>query len=285
MKILYPLAKRFIAGYSFDSAKSTIENLLNSGYEVSIDYVGEESKTQEDCRKAFSQYLKIIEYFKNKKINISIKPSQLGMKIHPHLSLLFIGGIAKKAKSFGHTIRLDMEDSTLTELTRNLALSLNKKYENVGVAVQANLHRTEKDLFYLIKKGVSVRLVKGAYKESEEIAYQEDYEIEAQFYHLAATLYSRKANQPAVATHDEELLDDIRSLIPNSDYFDYEFLYGVRRDLQRDFKNKGHRVRIYVPFGESWLPYVIRRLKEWRNLKFVIKNIFKEMIRWETKTN
>tara|TARA_Y100001973_G_C5195146_1_gene333714 strand:+ start:709 stop:1548 length:840 start_codon:yes stop_codon:yes gene_type:complete len=276
MIFLYPLAKRFIAGHDFESAKPVIKNLIDQGYEVSIDYLGELSKDCKDCDKATEQYIKIIRYYCNQKIDISIKPSQLGLLINPVICYENLSKISKLAKKYGHTIRLDMEDSRVTTLTRNQAISLNKKYENVGVAIQANLIRTEKDLKILIDNGVSVRLVKGAYKENEMIAYQDKFDIGACFFAHAAHLYSEKANKPAIATHDEELLEDVEYLIPNPKYFDYEFLYGIRRDIQRDFKNKGHKVRIYVPFGTDWLPYALRRLKEWKNFRFVVINIIKE---------
>ena len=276
MNFLYPLAKRFIAGHDFDSAKPKIQKLLDDGYEVSIDYLGELSKSYEDCVEATDQYLEIINFYKDTKINISIKPSQLGLLINPKISYDNLSLIAKAAKKKGHTIRLDMEDSRVTEITRNQAISLNKKYGNVGVAIQANLFRTGEDLKILIDHNVSVRLVKGAYKEVEGIAYQTEIDIGANFFHYAVTLYQNSANNPAIATHDEELLEDIEDLIPNSGYFDYEFLYGIRRDLQKKMKFKNYSTRIYVPFGEDWLPYTMRRLKEWKNLKFVIRNIFKE---------
>ena len=279
MKLLYPLAKRFIAGYNLRTAKPNIDKLIEQGYEVSIDYVGENCKKQQDVYKAARQYFKIIKLYKNKKINISIKPSQLGLHIHPILSYHNINLIAKLAFKYGHTIRLDMEDSKVTEHTKNLAITLNKKYSNVGVAIQANLYRTNEDIEDLIQKGVSVRLVKGAYKEDKEIAYQDYFSISGCFFDYAARLYSNKANKPAIGTHDEELLEDIEQLIPNPNYFDYEFLYGIRRDLQKNLKDKGYNVRIYVPFGEKWLPYTLRRLKEWKNLMFVIKNVFNEIFR------
>lgn len=279
MKILYPLAKRFIAGHDFDSAKPKIKKLMDEGYEVSIDYLGELSTNVDDCKKATDQYLKIISHYWDRKIDISIKPSQLGLLINPVLSYENLNKIAKAAKRHGHTIRLDMEDSRVTEITRNQALSLNKKHGNVGVAIQANLYRTEEDLKILMDNNVSVRLVKGAYKESESIARQDELSIGSNFFHYAATLYSNKTNKPAIATHDEELLEDIEELIPKPEYFDYEMLYGIRRDLQKSLLQKQYRVRIYIPFGEQWLPYTLRRLKEWKNLKFVIKNVFYEIFR------
>ena len=156
MKILYPLAKRFIAGHDFDSAKPKIDKLISQGYEVSIDNLGELSTKESDFKKPTNQYIKIIQHYWNKKINISIKPSQLGLLINPVISYQNLNKIAKLAKVYGHTIRLDMEDSRVTETTRNQAISLNKKYGNVGVAIQANLYRTEKDLKILIDNNVSV---------------------------------------------------------------------------------------------------------------------------------
>jgi proline dehydrogenase len=279
MRLFYPLAKRFIAGYDLESAEDSIQRLMNEGYEVSIDYVGENCKTQDDCLEAFKQYVKIIKFYKNKKINISIKPSQLGINIHPILSYSHISKLAQLAKRYNHTIRLDMEDSKVTELTRNLAICLNRRFGNVGVAIQANLYRSDKDLDSLIKERVSVRLVKGAYQENKKIAHQSYFDVTGCFFNYAARLYSNKTNKPAIATHDEELLEDVETLIPHPEYFDYEFLYGIRRDLQKSLKDKGYTVRVYVPFGKNWLPYTLRRLREWKNLKFVIKNIFYEIFR------
>ncbi len=279
MKLLYPLAKRFIAGQDFQTAQRNIDQLINSGYEVSIDYIGENSKTIKDCNNAFFQYIKIIKFYKGKGIDISIKPSQLGARIHPLVSRTLLSRIAEVAKESGATIRLDMEDSSITSLTINQAIFLNKQYGNVGVAIQANLLRTDKDLEELIKNKVSIRLVKGAYKEDSKTSYQSDFSIESSFFNIAANLYRDRANKPAIATHDESLLEDIKELIPNPNYYDYEFLYGIRRDLQREMKNEGYRVRVYVPFGENWLPYTLRRLKEWKNLKFVFFNMVKELFR------
>ena len=276
MNLLYPLAKRFIAGHNFDSAKPKIKELMDQGYEVSIDYLGESSSCYEDCLKARFQYFEIINYYKDEKIDVSIKPSQLGMKLHPLFSYSSLSSLANLAKTFGHTIRLDMEDSSITQITINQALSLNKKFNNVGVAIQANLHRSKEDLRLLKKNNVSVRIVKGAYKENSLIAFQDPLDIECAFFHYAANMIH--ANKTAIGTHDEELLIDIADMLLHSNNFEYEFLYGIRRDLQKRWKDEGKKVRIYVPFGHQWLPYTIRRLKEWKNLKFVIKNMWREWV-------
>lgn len=269
MKMLYPLAKRFIAGHDFESAKGPIDKLLGEGYEVSIDYIGENSKTIDDCNEAVDQYFEIINFYKDKKIDISIKLSQLGLLINPAISYENLNKIARKAKRHGHTIRLDMEDVDVTTLTINHAISLNKKLGNVGVAIQANLQRSSEDICALMDCDVSIRLVKGAYKGD----LTHDTAL-AQFCALAYQLRLKKANTPAIATHDEKMLQKI-----DNKYYDYEFLYGIRRDLQKRLKNNQHRVRIYIPFGSNWLPYTLRRLKEWKNLKFIVKNVIKELIK------
>ena len=277
MKILYPLAKRFIAGHNFESAKPKIQRLMDEGFEVSIDYLGELSKNQKDCEKARDQYLEIIDFYKDQKINISIKPTQLGLLMSRQSAYFFLSQILRRARMFGHTVRLDMENSSVTGNTIWLCLRARSEGHEIGCALQANLHRTKSDLIRLIKAGVSVRLVKGAYKERENISWTTYNDISASFFDCAATLRSLKGDKPAIATHDEELLEDIQELLGNPEYFDYEFLYGIRRDLQRDLKNKGYNVRIYVPFGEDWLPYALRRLREWKNLKFVLTNVVREI--------
>ncbi len=276
MKLLYPLAKRFIAGYDFDSAKKPISDLINSGYEVSINYVGEGSKTEDDCFWAFSQYSQIIDFYKDNKIDLSIKPTQFGLSINKNLCLTLLFKITKKAKKYGHTIRLDMENFRTTDDTINFCLRIKKKYDNIGVAIQTNLFRTNLDIDKLIQNKVSVRLVKGAYREDDSIAFQGKDHILSSFFYFAMRLKAHKANAPAIATHDEALIEKIFEFSSNPKYFDYEFLYGIRRDVQRRLKDGGVKVRIYVPFGENWLPYTLRRLKEWKNLKFVLFNVFKE---------
>ena len=269
-------ASRFIAGHDFDSAKPKIRRLIDGGYQVSVDYLGELSKTEKDCVVAKEQYVEIIEYYKDEKIDISIKPSQLGLLISPVSCQKHLNEITTLAKQYGQTVRLDMEDSRVTELTTGLAVYLNDKFGNVGVAIQANLHRTEQDLKHLLDNDVSVRLVKGAYKESSDISFKSKKDIKSAFINHANTLFNSKTNKPAIGTHDKTLLKKIRETVPPR-YFDYEFLYGIRRDIQKQLKDDKENVRIYVPFGEDWLPYIIRRLKEWKNLKFVFINVIKEL--------
>ena len=294
MKLLYPLAKRFIAGHDFDSAIPIISQLMLDGYDVTIDYLGELSKTEEDCQNAQQQYIDIIEYYGslNTPIDISIKPTQLGLLLDKVECEVRLIDLVTRAYVYGITIRLDMENSSVPQDTIDLCLKLHKEHPNIGIALQSNLYRTSEDLTYMMEKSVPVRLVKGAYKEHINIAYQRKDLLHDVFLKQALRLVSDRCRSyyhykndktpiPAIGTHDEKLLDDILGYlnqynIAKDDLF-IEMLYGIRRDLCSSLKKQGYCVRLYVPFGTEWLPYTLRRLREYKNLKFIISNIIKEM--------
>ena len=294
MKFLYPLAKRFIAGHDFESAIPVISKLIWDGYDVTIDYLGELSKTEEDCQNALRQYVDIIEYYGaiSTPIDISIKPTQLGLLLDKVECEVRLTDLVARAYEYGMTVRLDMEDSTVTQDTIDLAVKLRKQFPNIGIALQSNLYRTEKDLTDMMYHGVSVRLVKGAYKEHITKAYKRKDLLHDTFLKQALRLVSDRCRSyyhykndttptPAIGTHDEKLIDDIlgylnRFNIEKHDLF-IEMLYGIRRDLSSSLQKEGYCVRLYVPFGEDWLPYTLRRLREFKNLRFIISNIVKEM--------
>ena len=293
-KLIYPFAKRFIAGVDFDSAIPVISQLITDGYDITIDYLGEISKTDKDCDKAVAQYVDIIEYYELIKypLDISIKPTQLGLLLDKEKCYARLNEIVHRAYLHGMTVRLDMEDSSVTQDTIDLALKLRKQYSNIGIALQSNLYRTEKDLTYMMEQGVSVRLVKGAYKEHITKAYQRKDILHDVFLKQSLRLVSDRCRSyyhykndttpiPAIGTHDEKLIDDILGYlnkfnIAKDDLF-IEMLYGIRRDLSSSLKKEGYCVRLYVPFGTDWLPYTLRRLREFKNLKFIISNIVKEV--------
>ena len=295
MKLLYPLAKRFIAGHDFESAIPVISKLIWDGYDITIDYLGELSKTEEDCQNALRQYVDIIEYYGaiSTPIDISIKPTQLGLLLDKVECEVRLTDLVARAYEYGMTVRLDMEDSSVTQDTIDLAVKLRKQFPNIGIALQSNLYRTEKDLTDMMYHGVSVRLVKGAYKEHITKAYKRKDLLHDTFLKQALRLVSDRCRSyyhykndttptPAIGTHDEKLIDDIlgylnRFNIEKHDLF-IEMLYGIRRDLSSSLQKEGYCVRLYVPFGEDWLPYTLRRLREFKNLRFIISNIIKEMI-------
>ncbi len=262
MKILYPLAKRFIAGYDFTSAKPVIDGLIEDGYQVTVDYVGEMSTTLEDVQKAFKEYTKILDAYSN--IDISVKPSQFGLLMDSsnskNLCATVLSELADYARSTNNTIRLDMEDSRVTFDTVTMAVD----YET-GCAIQVNHPDTYAYIKTLLDNNIPVRLVKGAYNEPDNVS-------DLERIHELFILYAALSKDITIATHDESLLDIL------TDHNQYEFLYGVRRDIQKRLKEEGKVVRIYVPYGENWLPYTLRRLKEWKNLKFVVVNMLKELL-------
>ena len=276
MKLLYPFAKRYIAGDDFESAQLTANELITNGFEFSFNYVGEYSKTIDEATAARNQYLEILNYYQNKKIDLSIKISQFGLLISPENCESLLQQIIEKAYNYGHTVRFDMEHSTITDKTLDLCLKLNQKYpETMGVALQARLFRTKDDIQELMNNNISVRLVKGAYIEKESIALKNYKDIQDNYLQLIELLGKGMNRRCAVATHDENILNDVLSK-PDADRFDYEFIYGIRRDLQKSFKDQDHKVRIYLPYGDNWLPYAWRRLREFKNLTFVVRSIFKE---------
>jgi proline dehydrogenase len=294
-KLIYPFAKRFIAGVDFDSAIPVIGSLITDGYDITIDYLGEISKTEEQCDKALAQYNDIIKYYElvNYPLDISIKPTQLGLLLNKEKCYARLNEIVHRAYLHGMTVRLDMEDSTVTQDTIDLALRLRIQFPNIGIALQSNLYRTEKDLTEMMEKGVSVRLVKGAYKEHITKGYKRKDLIHDTFLKQALRLVSDRCRSyyhykndttptPALGTHDEQLLDDIlgylkRFNIEKTDLI-IEMLYGIRRDLSSSLQKQGYSVRLYVPFGDDWLPYTLRRLREFKNLRFIISNIVKEAL-------
>ena len=290
MKFLYPLAKRFIAGHDFDSAKPVIANVMEQGYGVTIDYLGELSKTIDDCEEATKQYLDIIEYYKNTPIDISIKPTQIGLKLDKEKCFELLLKITSQARQYGITIRLDMEDFSVTQDTIDMCLRIWKKNPNIGIALQSNLYRTTNDLPKLMSRGISIRLIKGAYKENITTSYQRNNLKVKSFLRLAQTLLSNNGKsyfhylnnvKHAIGTHDETIIKSIKTQLPvfkvKPTDFQFELLYGIRRDLSFSLLKEGYNVTLYIPFGEEWLPYTLRRLKEFKNLRFVIFNILKEL--------
>jgi proline dehydrogenase len=276
MKLLYPFAKRYIAGDDIRSAQRTANALSNDGFSLSFNYVGEYSKTLDEAIAAQNQYSKILNNYQDSTIDLSIKISQFGILISQTDCESLVEQVVEKAHNFGHTIRFDMEHSKITDKTLDLCLKLNQKYpKTMGVALQAKLFRTEDDMKECMNNNISLRLVKGAYIEKESIALKSYQKIQENYLRLIELLGTKMDRRCAVATHDETILNDILSK-PDANRFDYEFIYGIRRDLQKSIKDQGQKVRIYLPYGENWLPYAWRRLREFKNLTFLVRSIFKE---------
>ncbi|SVC99638.1 uncharacterized protein METZ01_LOCUS352492, partial [marine metagenome] len=254
----------------------TANELTSKGFELSFNYVGEYCSTIEEAKHAKNQYSEILNYYQDQKIDISIKLSQFGLLLNPEVCEDLVLQVTEQAHKNGQTIRFDMEHSTITDRTLDLCLTLNKEFpETIGTALQARLFRTKDDLLELMKNNVSVRLVKGAYVEKQTIAFKSYQDIQNNYLKLIKVLEGQKNRRCAVATHDEIILDKILSRA-DADRFDFEFIFGIRRDLQQRLKDQGQKVRIYLPYGENWLPYALRRLREWKNLVFILRSFVKE---------
>ncbi len=280
MRLLYPFAKRFIAGEDLSTALKSIHVLESSGYLSTVDILGEHIHRKEQAERAQKAYLDLVREINNgpSPVDLSVKVTQMGLDIDREICRRNISELLAAASR--HTVRLDMEGSGYTQSTIDLCVALHRPHKNLGQAVQAYLFRTANDVDRLIENGISVRLCKGAYKESPKIAWSSMDDIRANFLKLAKKLLS-EGLLPAIATHDEYLLAEIldftarKNIDPKSFYF--EMLYGVRRDLHKVLLDKGYQVRIYVPYGKSWLPYTLRRLTEKKeNILFVMRHLFRE---------
>ena len=280
MNILYPFAKRFIAGEDLPTAMKSIQSLQTSGYLSTVDILGENTHRRDQAEQAQKSYLDLLNQVDKESLpmDLSLKVTQMGLDIDWELCKKNISEILNAAS--GHTVRFDIEGSDYTQQTINLCIELHETYRNLGQALQAYLYRTGGDVERLLDQGISIRLCKGAYKESATNAWTSMEDIRANFLTLAKIIL-KEGFLPAIATHDEYILTEILEFVkkenisPKSFYF--EMLYGVRRDIHKALLDKGYQVRIYVPYGKSWLPYTLRRLTEKKgNILFVMRHLFRE---------
>ncbi|MDP6335126.1 MAG: proline dehydrogenase family protein [Nitrospinaceae bacterium] len=280
MNILYPFAKRFIAGEDLPTAMKSIQSLQTSGYLSTVDILGENTHRRDQAQQAQKSYLDLLNQVDKESLpmDLSLKVTQMGLDIDWELCKKNISEILNAAS--GHTVRFDIEGSDYTKQTINLCIELHETYRNLGQALQAYLYRTGGDVERLLDQGISIRLCKGAYKESATNAWTSMEDIRANFLTLAKIIL-KEGFLPAIATHDEYILTEILEFVkkenisPKSFYF--EMLYGVRRDIHKALLDKGYQVRIYVPYGKSWLPYTLRRLTEKKgNILFVMRHLFRE---------
>ncbi|HEX5416033.1 MAG TPA: proline dehydrogenase family protein [Chloroflexota bacterium] len=272
------LARRFVAGETLDEALVAAEELAANGKRVSLDYLGEAVANWAEAEHAAEVYRQTIDRLKERQISasLSLKPTQFGLKLAPERCADLLEGVVRAARAVPVGVRLDMEDASCTEATLELWEELSRREAPVGVVLQAALYRTPADLERVIEGGGSVRLCKGAYAEPARIAYPAKSDVDAAYADLLERLLAYAATTPvptpgqlpraAIATHDERLIRLATRLIytHNLDARKYEFqmLYGVRRDLQEKLIGQGYPLRVYTPWGPSWYPYLTRRLAE-----------------------
>ncbi len=276
-------ARRFIAGETIDEAIEAARALQTRGLLLTLDYLGESVRTMAEADAATREYRRLIEVILASGIerNLSIKLTQLGVDIDRATCVDNLRRILDPAQRHDFFVRLDMEDSPYTDVTLDVVETLwQQQYRNLGVALQSYLYRTEADVRRMNALGARVRLVKGAYKEPASVAYQKKSEVDAAYLRLMRLLLDEGA-YPAIATHDEAILAATRAHAAErgiaSDRYEFQMLYGIRRDLQASLVASGYRMRIYLPFGQQWFPYFMRRLGERpANIGFVIRGILGE---------
>lgn len=274
-------ARRFIAGETIEEAIAAARALEAVGLMQTLDYLGESVASADAAAAATREYLRVIEAIRQSGIgrNLSLKLTQLGMSVdrsyaHDNLRRILDAGA-------GFFVRIDMESSPYTDITFEVFESLwQAGYRDVGVVLQSGLMRTERDVRRMNALGARVRLVKGAYKEPGEVAYQRKSDVDDAFVREMQWLMT-EGHYPAIATHDSAMIDHACRFAAERgigrDRFEFQMLYGIRRDLQAALARQGYRVRIYVPFGREWFPYFMRRLGERpANVAFVLRSIVSE---------
>jgi len=278
--IVWIFSKKYIAGETLQDAINTTKFLNEKGIYVTLDVLGEAIQNKNEALNFKNDAVKVLDAIveNNLMANLSLKPSQMGLNLDEKFAFDQIGELCEKAKGINNFVRLDMEDSTLTDLTLNLYKKLHEKFNNVGVVVQAYLRRTYDDVVRFNKIGTNYRLCKGIYIESPNISYKNKQAIRDSYLKCLKAMF-KEGNYVGIATHDEYLINEAYKLIKEmnipKEKFEFQMLLGVREDLRDKINSDGYKIRIYVPFGEQWYLYSMRRLKENPQVAgHVFKNIF-----------
>ena len=276
------LSARFVAGYEQGDVIEAVRALNASGLDATVSFLGEAVTSETEVRAAvreFTSYAAAVRVH-GLRSHISIKLSELGLSFDESLAARSLDEVlGAAADTF---VRIDMEDSGYTEATLRIFREARRSHANVGVVVQAYLHRSAEDVDALARDGAPIRLVKGAYREPPGIAWQEKAEVDAAFVRLSDAYFAHVTGDAwlAVATHDARMIREaLRSARANNiprERFEFQMLYGIRNDLQRSLRDRGYRVRVYVPYGADWYPYMMRRLAERpANLWFFLRSAFR----------
>jgi proline dehydrogenase len=282
------LASRFVAGETIDEAMTTVRELNASNLSASLDLLGESVLHAEEAQRARRTYLDLLECIHSARANanVSVKLTQMGLDIDERLCMGNMRAIIGKAKQYDSFVRIDMEQSSYTAKTLDLFTDvLYPEFGNaVGVVLQSYLRRTLADTEAMIALGARVRLCKGAYKEPEDVACPKKSDVDANYIACMERLLER-GNYPGIATHDVAIIDHAKAFTRkkgiSAERFEFQMLYGVRRDLQYKLRREGYNMRVYVPFGTHWYPYLMRRLAERpANIAFITANVLKE---WTTR--
>jgi len=273
-------ARRFIAGETVAEAIAAARAVEARGLAETLDFLGESVATLAEADAATRDYLAMVDAIVASGVgrNISLKLTQLGLDVDKASAVDNLRRVLDRAEPNGFFVRIDMENSPYSDVTLEIFETMwQQGYRQLGVVLQSALYRSEQDLERMIALGARVRLVKGAYKEPRAVAHQKKADVDAQYVRMMHTLIER-GNYPAIATHDPKIIDAARAFADEkriaSDRFEFQMLYGIRRDLQNALVHDGYHVRVYIPFGREWFPYFMRRLGERpANVMFVVRGI------------
>jgi proline dehydrogenase len=275
------MARRFVAGETLDEAIAAARASNTAGMLVSLDYLGENSATTSDAQKARDSYLEVFERIDQEKLhaNVSCKLTQLGLDLNVEFCQGLVRSIAERAAAYDNFLRIDMEASLYTQRTIDLVKWVRSTTPAIGTVIQSYLYRSETDIQDLLAYGCRIRLCKGAYKETQDVAYPNKKDVDFNYVRLMKILLP-SGFYHGIATHDPRMIaETIRWAAAkqiSKDDFEFQMLYGVRTDLQRRLVRDGFRVRVYIPYGNDWFPYFMRRLAERpANLAFLVRNFFR----------
>jgi proline dehydrogenase len=281
------MASRFVAGETVEDAITAVRALNARGITASLDLLGESVHRAEEARTTANAYLDILDRIESAKIdaNVSLKLTAMGLDVSEELCVANMQMVLERANQYGSFVRLDMESSHYTE--RTLHMFEHRLYpsfpKNVGIVLQSYLRRTAADVDKANRLKCRVRICKGAYQEPASVAFPDKRDVDENYKRCMHALMS-DGNYPGLATHDERIIADAKRFAADrgiaNDRFEFQMLYGVRRDLQEQLVREGYRMRVYVPFGTQWYPYLMRRLAERpANVAFMTGNVVKEMLR------
>lgn len=276
------VSSRFVAGLEIEDVLRATTALNRDGLHATLDSLGENVRTPDEAQESAAIYHRLLDQIGERRLeaNISVKLTQMGMDLSPGLAEQIVGSLVEHARRIGTFVRVDMEGSAYTQATLDLVCRLHRQYPgSVGVVIQAYLRRSAEDVALLLREGVRVRLCKGAYQEPAGLAFPAKADVDANYVRLAGMLLGSGVYH-GLATHDPRMIAAVEQLVAERGLepasFEFQMLYGVRRDLQKHLVSRGYGMRIYVPFGHEWYPYFMRRLAERpANVLFLARNFFR----------
>ncbi len=275
------LSTRFVAGETLEQALTVSRGLNGEKTTVTLDHLGESVNSLQEAAAARDVYLKTLDAIHAQGIegNVSLKLTQFGLDLSEAECGANVESLAARAAETGNFVRIDMESSGYTDRTLAMVRELHARHGVVGAVIQAYLYRSQADIEDLSRRGIRVRLCKGAYLEPAAVAFPKKEDVDRNYVELMKLLLDR-GTYPAIATHDEKMIAATKAYAAEKkvsrDAFEFQMLYGIRRDLQRNLVAEGYRLRLYVPFGKAWYPYYMRRMAERpANVLFILRNLFR----------